>query len=539
MKKRYIWGGAALWVLGSGLIILHMAQGDVEGKIRQWMAVHSCTAEEVDFSLLSDELSIRGITLEYEKDGRKLTGQVDSVLLSGVHRAAFDADNGDLTPLADTFSVEGLSFESLANGEKWEGRIQRLYGKGWYENLATSAQAVLKDKSLRTMLEGLRRYRVDELVYEGYEARGTVSIPLVDGTVRTLAAVSRVERVSLPEGIGFRPGEEKGELRVSMVGEGVITELEGWMNTRTARIELRDVYIPDTDTLLTLQQMPEWMNKHKPSEEEWNKYLTGLLAAWEGHLPFGAIQLKELECEYGPESGGLPGWSVEELACTLDEGARMEAGVSVKGIRSRGLDDRFEQEARVPARLREKFLPNGLILDAAVQLSLAGLPAEKAAGEAELEPDTVEFMLGIRGLGRMNSVFEMITEENSGSQSFSKLKDTLLTSMVSGANLEYRDEGFLPFIFSLGTASSGQSVTELKKEVMETAGVVQQEMGIVGLAKSVRIMLDRPGVLKVSCMPEEPVPLAALGFLAWGAPDGLEFAVKATPGEKTLEELLK
>ena len=92
MKKRYIWGGAALWVLGSGLIILHMAQGDVEGKIRQWMAVHSCTAEEVDFSLLSDELSIRGITLEYEKDGRKLTGQVDSVLLSGVHRAAFDAD---------------------------------------------------------------------------------------------------------------------------------------------------------------------------------------------------------------------------------------------------------------------------------------------------------------------------------------------------------------------------------------------------------------------------------------------------------------
>lgn len=102
----------------------------------------------------------------------------------------------------------------------------------------------------RTMLEGLRRYRVDELVYEGYEARGTVSIPLVDGTVRTLAAVSRVERVSLPEGIGFRPGEEKGELRVSMVGEGVITELEGWMNTRTARIELRDVYIPDTDTLL-------------------------------------------------------------------------------------------------------------------------------------------------------------------------------------------------------------------------------------------------------------------------------------------------
>ena len=139
----------------------------------------------------------------------------------------------------------------------------------------------------------------------------------------------------------------------------------------------------------------------------------------------------------------------------------------------------------------------------------------------------------------MNSVFEMITEENSGSQSFSKLKDTLLTSMVSGANLEYRDEGFLPFIFSLGTASSGQSVTELKKEVMETAGVVQQEMGIVGLAKSVRIMLDRPGVLKVSCMPEEPVPLAALGFLALGAPDGLEFTVKATPGEKTLEELLK
>ena len=75
MKKRYIWGGAALWVLGSGLIILHMAQGDVEGKIRQWMAVHSCTAEEVDFSLLSDELSIRGITLEYEKTGENSRGR--------------------------------------------------------------------------------------------------------------------------------------------------------------------------------------------------------------------------------------------------------------------------------------------------------------------------------------------------------------------------------------------------------------------------------------------------------------------------------
>ena len=65
MKKRYIWAGAVLWALGSGFIVLHMAQGDVEGKIKQWLAVHSCSAEDVKFSLLSGELKVKGITLEY------------------------------------------------------------------------------------------------------------------------------------------------------------------------------------------------------------------------------------------------------------------------------------------------------------------------------------------------------------------------------------------------------------------------------------------------------------------------------------------
>ncbi len=539
MKKRYIWAGAVLWALGSGFIVLHMAQGDVEGKIKQWLAVHSCSAEDVKFSLLSGELKVKGITLEYDEGGHNITGRVESALLSGLHRGAFDAENGDLTPLADDFVMEGITFERVKGEEKYEGRIKSLYGKGWYENLATGAQAMLEDKSMRTLLEQLRRYRVDELTYEGYEVKMPVSMPLPDGSLRVVTMVSNIDKVSLPDGIGFKPGEEKGELRVSAVGEGFTMEMPGWMSARMAKIELRDVYMPETDKLLALLEVSERLDARSPSEADLDEYMDKLLAAWEGHLPFGLFRLESMECTYGPEMKDVPGWSLEELACTLDNGARSEAGLSMKGMRSQGLDQEIEREVRIPAKLREKFLPQGLVLDASTQVSLAVLSGESEPGENASEPDTVTLTFGIRGLGRTHSVFEVLLEKDSGTQNLSDLKKMLMNAMVGGANLEYTDEGFMPLAFELCKDSSGQSAAALKSEIVQLAESLQKEMGILGLSKAVGIMVDKPGVLKISCMLEEPVPLAALGLFVLGTPEGREVMANAQPGEKTLEELLQ
>lgn len=539
MKKRYIWGGAVLWALGSGIIVLHMVQGDVEGKIRQWLALHSCSAEEVKFSLLSDELKIKGITLDYDEGGHKIRGRVESALLSGLHRGAFDAENGDLTPLADAFAIEGITFERLKGGEKYERRVKSLYGKGWYENLATEAQTMLEDKSMRSVLEQLRRYRVDELTCEGYEAKMPVPMPMPDGTKRMITMASSLDKLSLPDGIGFKPGEEKGDLRISAVGEGLTMEMPGWMNGHTAKIEFRDVYVPETDKLLSLREMSERLRARTPSETDLYEYMDKLLAAWERQLPFGLFRLEGMECTYGPELKNVPGWSLEEFACTLDNGARAEAALSMQGMRSQGLDQKIEREVEIPANLREKFLPQGLILDASTQVSLAALSGESSSGENAAEPDTVAMTFGIRGLGRVHSVFEVLLEKESGLQKFFDLKNVLMNAMVGGANLEYADEGFLPLAFALSEDLSGQPVAVLKNDLVQFAESLQKEIGIAGLARAAETMVNRPGVLRISCAPEEPVPLAALGLFVLGSPEGLELMVSAQPGEKTLEEWLR
>lgn len=544
MKKRYIWGGLALWALGSGVIVLHMAEGDVEAKVRQWLAVYSCTAEDVKFSLFSDELKIKGINLEYAEDGCTATGRVDSVLLKGVHRGAFDAENGDLTPLADEFSFDGITFASAKADEKYEGSISRLYGKGWYENLATSAQAMLKDKSWRTLLEEMRRYRVDELAYEGYEAKIPVSMPLPDGGVREVMAVSRVDKVSLPGGMGFRPGEEKGELRFSVLSEGIRMDMEDWMNIRAEKTELQDLYVPETDALLGLLEASDLVRNAPPTEAALHEYMGKLSAAWAGHIPFGAFRLEKVECTYGPQLGELPGWSLDEVSCTLDDGVRTEAGLSVKGFRSEGLDRKVAQETGIPRQLREKFLPDGMIVDSSVRVSLAAPSGEEKAGEenageAASEPGTVNLAFGIRGLGRTDSVVEVNSGEEVSLQKLLTPDALLENAMISGVNLEYTDEGLIPLAFALVEKESGQSVAELKGEVAALAGSLQMQMGIVGLGKAVGTMVDRPGVLKVSCTFEEPVPLAMMGLFMLGGPDGVEIMAKAEPGTKTLEEMLQ
>ena len=136
--------------------------------------------------------------------------------------------------------------------------------------------------------------------------------------------------------------------------------------------------------------------------------------------------------------------------------------------------------------------------------------------------------VNIHELADIKILMELDTSKVDNISNVLDLYNALKKIKISSLNIEYEDNGLINIIFKSISNTRNIKIQDIKYEVITYAELIQKRNGVLGLVKSVNTMMENPGILNFSYIPEIEMPL----FFSIDDLENGEIMLKARPGEK-------
>ena len=510
MKRKYIYFLFMIWIIGSIIIVIHMIQIDIESKIRQWMHIYNCNVGNIDYSLMNKKIEMNNIYINSDGNNSKIVGSIDSVIIYDVNRDAFNGDYGNLVSFAKKIDINGIVINKKYDNSMLNISINKLYGENLYINLATSARMMLESKNLNIFYAFIDRYHVDKLLFENAE----VSISSLDregASAQANSVISKIDTLIFPNGLGcMLEAEKAGSFSVKGEGGHII---KGENESISAKqFEIANI-IMDRKTCSKYAELFKFEDKYKIIDID---MFLDILKKY--GIPFEYINIENINYI---NTKLIDDINIKNLTWNFEKGSNIEASLSLEELQIR-VDDNLLKEFAISNIIEKEFIQSPLTLDIFSTISFSH-------DSIDIESNNMLILnANIHELADIKILMELDTYEVDSISNVLDLYNALKKIKISSLNIEYEDNGLINIIFKSISNTRNIKIQDIKDEVITYAESIQKRNGVLGLVKSVNTMMENPGILNFSYIPEIEMPL----FFSIDVLENGEIMLKARPGEK-------
>lgn len=518
MKSRTLIIGAVVVIVavGGGALAVRLMEKKTEQTVRDLLAENSATAETVDYSLLRNTLHLDGVRYTIELAGQHSDIMVDSASLEGFNPGCLDAAASEarLPLVADRIVMTGISGTGKSAETETSFSLEEVHLEGWHQNLGKLAALYRQAPWSEAFFAEAYRYSLDMLAYKNY--RATAMVPgVAQPVVITVGTMGLLGRAGSPDG-----NSDAGRT-FSLFTNDSAFELADFASGTLRRLELHEVTLPDAAAMARLMPLILTMDQTEgtPEAEKSLRDLSALLAeAYSTQAPYKELLLQD----YVFQPKLWRAMHLEELKNTLSMGTPFVFGLDITGLSG----DVLALPASVRSNL-EAFSPGEPLVDGSVLLTL----------RPDGQDSTVQWSAGLQKMGAAQGTLEI----RLGVKTLDALPDMshrqrMSAIQLTGGEATYTDQGLTALV--LTTVAQNQGVTPKSMLDMLQAQLpsLAQGTGEVGpmLEKAAAVMLDKPGVVRVSFHSAKPLGLDQLMMMLLLAPAQLDVNVTAEPGPKAL-----
>ena len=516
-KKVIVAGLLVFWTGVAGYMGMRILESYAEDAVQAALSAIPATAEEVKFSFLDKNLSIKGVSYEIPDERIQRKGTIESVEVKGFNRkilyvlpkmAAYAPD--ELPKVADSVSLKGLSETSHVGYEIMTRKVEHMEIKNWHQRLGL-------------VLDQYSRYGVGEKFFEE-----VFRCSVEDVTFSNADISIKSDSTSVPLTVRIAQGNTPGGIKAPRLGtfvspvsfrlKGITFSGDGFHGS-LGSLEIRDIMSPEPKYLA---QMGDILSSPEPYQEEDFDAITSLFSkAYESYPLFASL--------------GMQGFSlkVEDTPVTLKN-----LLYTIKYLPEGDTYAVKMQNLHVPAdavkevaSIVQRFSPDGFDLS--------------FEGSSCYGPDTIsgsgKYIL--KGLGEFNVAVDFAGDAKKIQDiAFSGRVDQLMEELsqveVRSFSMDYEDQGLVPLGFALASMGDEHSFELYQSEIRDTLVEMRMENNTfwTRLANALEEQLRAPGSFHVAFQSAQPVSLQQLAMMLLMDPDRLPVTVTSLPGKKPLAE---
>ena len=213
--------------------------------------------------------------------------------------------------------------------------------------------------------------------------------------------------------------------------------------------------------------------------------------------------------------------NIKNLTWNFEKGANIEASLYLEELQIR-IDDNLLKEFAISNIIEKEFIQSPLTLDIFSTISFSH-------DSIDIESNNMLILnVNIHELADIKILMELDTSKVDNISNVLDLYNALKKIKISSLNIEYEDNGLINIIFKSISNTRNIKIQDIKYEVITYAELIQKRNGVLGLVKSVNTMMENPGILNFSYIPEIEMPL----FFSIDDLENGEIMLKARPGEK-------